>query len=88
MQTVGPFLPDATCLCFSEMVTAGCTEFVEREIDYAFDNKSILVTALTAAHRDEHTSPEGNRRLARVGENIINLIVDDAWEAGDSTRGG
>lgn len=58
------------------MVNADQILFVERVIDYSFSDKSIVVSALTAAHRsDDHASTDGNRRLTRFGEAIINLII-------------
>lgn len=69
------------------MLSTDQIEVVERVVEYSFGDKSILASALTAAHRtDKQTSTDGNRRLAIVGETLINLILHDAWESGDGTQ--
>lgn len=58
-------------------------------LSYNFVDNNLLTHALTAAdHIDGGESTEGNRRLARLGESVIKLIVDDEWfsTSGDRSK--
>jgi len=53
---------------------------IKNFIFYTFVNDDLLTEALTAAdHIDGGESIEGNRRLARLGDSVIKLVVDDQW---------
>lgn len=67
----------------SGMATIGFTE-VQNIIDYSFRSISFLVLALTAAGADEGNH-DGNRKLAQLGELLIELLLaDNAFTAGFS----
>ena len=69
------------------MVTVDQISHVER-VAREFTHRSLLVTALTAAHRvDEQASTEGNRRLTLLGKSLIDLVLHDAWMVRDGSRG-
>ncbi len=53
---------------------------IRKTICYTFVNDDLLTQALTAAdHIDGGESIEGNRRLARLGDSVIRLVMDDEW---------
>lgn len=59
---------------------------VQDIIGYRFKSSYRLVEALTAAGADEDNY-DGNRKLAQLGESVIQTVVlNDAYTAGD-TRG-
>lgn len=65
------------------MTITGLTE-VQDIIYYNFRSINFLVLALTAAGADE-SNPDGNRKLAQLGELLIELLIaDDAFTVGFS----
>lgn len=60
---------------------------IMKVMSYNFVDKNLLTQALTAAdHIDGGESTEGNRRLARLGESVIKLVVDDDWFSTSGNR--
>lgn len=57
---------------------------LQRAIGYQFEQKNILKLALTAAGAEE-TNHDGNRKLAQLGEALIeSVLVDKAYSEGSS----
>lgn len=57
---------------------------LQRAMGYQFEQESILTLALTAAGAEE-TNHDGNRRLAQLGEALIeSVLVDKAYSEGSS----
>lgn len=59
-------------------------ERAERIIQYVFQDKRVLAEALTAPHRNNletggMETTDGNRRLATLGERVLNLVIAEYW---------
>ena len=72
------------------MVNHANLERVQTILGYRFRNPELLVEALTAAHRIEledgaFQSYENNRRLAKVGEAAIKLVLTGSWYESNET---
>lgn len=59
---------------------------VEEIIGYSFKTPNYLVQALTAAGADEQNH-DGNRKLAQLGESLIEFVVLDNAYTAEVTRG-
>ena len=60
------------------------TSRVQRAIDYQFTQVTTLTQALTAAGAED-TNYEGNRKLAQLGEALIeSALIDKAYSEGSS----
>ncbi|OBT76529.1 hypothetical protein VF21_05435 [Pseudogymnoascus sp. 05NY08] len=67
----------------NRMVTAA-----EDVIDYSFIDKELLWEALQAAGSNmAFRYPEGNKRLAMIGDAVLKLVVLEDLRAVDSQRG-
>ena len=66
---------------------------VESTIDYKFKDPLIAWEALQAAKPEAHLAgnrhipPDGNKRLAVLGDSILRLALVDEWYSGGETRG-
>lgn len=51
-------------------------QFVQRQLDYHFEDVSRLIPCFKAAHRDDFdgVAEDGNRGLAQLGVTIIEMI--------------
>ncbi|KAK3617875.1 hypothetical protein LTR56_025007 [Elasticomyces elasticus] len=61
-------------------------------LQYIFQDETLLLQALTAAHRIEldggqFQSFENNKRLAAIGESVMKLILTEDWLVRDLTCG-
>ena len=66
------------------MTTVKGLSEVQAIIEYNFRSINLLVLALTAAGADEKIY-DGNRKMAQLGESLIELLLaDDAFMAGCS----
>ncbi|KAK5741552.1 hypothetical protein LTS12_024560, partial [Elasticomyces elasticus] len=59
-------------------------------LQYIFQDETLLLQALTAAHRIEldggqFQSFENNKRLAAIGESVMKLILTEDWLVRDLT---
>ena len=57
------------------MATDTSVADVEKAIGYAFEDKSLLRLALTAAGATEGKDHEGNKNLALIGQGVINIVI-------------
>ena len=66
------------------MATVEGLSEVQAIVDYNFRSISLLGLALTAAGADEKIY-DGNRKMAQLGESLVELLLaDDAFTAGCS----
>lgn len=67
-----------------ELVTQTTMDDVEKAIDYQFNDKALLRSALTAAGANKDSLPN-NKALARMGHSAIELVVARVgFEKGES----
>lgn len=60
---------------------------VEAKIDYHFEERDILRQALTAAGA-EQGNHDGNRRLALMGQAVMQLLISETGYEKSTSRGG
>jgi len=77
------------------MATAAMTTMIQGAqsvIDYNFNRPLLLWEALQAAGSPVHSIgdrrlPDGNKRLAILGDRVLELALADGWYEGTETRG-
>ena len=60
---------------------------IESTISYTFENRALIVEALTTPHKNELEeggveTRQGNRRLAPLGEVVMRLFITQEWYDG------
>ena len=68
------------------MATEHHLAVIQQVIHYTFKCKDLLKLALTAAGAEEF-KPDGNRKLARVGQAVLLLVIADRGYENSETRG-
>jgi hypothetical protein len=69
------------------MATSTHIRLVEQVIGYSFETKSLIAQALTAADRVGEQQTDGNRKLAMVGEHLIQFLICWSGYRKDASRG-
>ena len=62
-------------------------EAVETLIQYKFNHSALLWEALQCPSSPNSTHPNGNKRLAIIGDTVIQLSLAEDWFSGDGTTG-
>lgn len=64
---------------------------IEDVVGYDFKDRNLLSEAITAAGSivgaGSRHFPDGNKRLAVLGDGVLRLVLAEDWYEGDGTRG-
>jgi hypothetical protein len=75
-------------LTMAQEVAAARVKACEDIIDYTFEDKEKIWEALQiTGTRGQVRGNEGNKRVALVGDRVLNLILVEEWHASGERRG-